>query len=122
MTDVEPLLYKIGIIGLTHFKQINSNAYLSTTIGLNYSKTDITNYGFDRLTEVSFQRDISKTAKTGYNFSTSYNSKINSRLFVKIGLDNQLLGLDLYSKNKQINVLIKNLTQTSRKNNKGPTI
>ena len=92
---------KLGIIGLNHFKQINSKSYISSTIGLNYSKTDITNYGFDRLTEVSFQRDISKTAKTGYNFSTSYNSKINSRLFVKIGLDNQLLGLDLYSKNKQ---------------------
>ena len=92
---------KLGIIGLNHFKQINSKSYISSTIGLNYSKTDITNYGFDRLIELSFQRDISKTAKTGYNFSTSYNSKINSRLFVKIGLDNQLLGLDLYSKNKQ---------------------
>ena len=92
---------KIGIIGLTHFKQINSNAYLSTTIGLNYSKTAITNYEFDRLALVSYQREISNTAKTGYNFSTSYNSKINSRLFLKVGIENQLLQLDLYAKSKQ---------------------
>ena len=92
---------KLGIIGLNHFKQLNSKSYISSTIGINYSKTDITNYGFDRITELSYQRDISKTAKTGYNFSTSYNTKINSRLFLKVGFDNQLLGLDLYSKNKQ---------------------
>ena len=91
----------LGIIGLNHFKQLNSKSYISSTIGINYSKTDITNYGFDRITELSYQRDISKTAKTGYNFSTSYNTKINSRLFIKVGFDNQLLGLDLYSKNKQ---------------------
>ena len=34
----------------------------------------------------------------------SYNSKINSRLFLKIGIDNQLLGLDLNYKTKQQSV------------------
>lgn len=92
---------KLGIIGLSHFKQINSKSYISSTIGLNYSKTDVTNYGFERNTLTSYEQEISKTAKTGYNFSTSYNSKINSRLFLKVGLDNQLLGLDLYYKTKQ---------------------
>lgn len=92
---------KLGIIGLSHFKQINSKSYISSTIGLNYSKTDVTNYGFERNTLTSYEQEISKTAKTGYNFSTSYNSKINSRLFLKVGLDKQLLGLDLYYKTKQ---------------------
>ncbi len=92
---------KIGIIGINHYKQINANSYISSTIGLNYSKTDITNYGFDRNTLTSYEQEISKTAKIGYNFSTSYNTKINSRLFVKIGVDNQLLGLDLDYKMKQ---------------------
>ena len=92
---------KLGIIGLNHFKQINTNSYFSSTIGLNYSNTAVTNYGFDRTTLSSYEREVSNTAKTGYNFSTSYNSKINSRLFVKIGVDNQLLGLDLNYKTKQ---------------------
>lgn len=92
---------RLGIIGLSHFKQINSKSYFSSTIGLNYSKTDLTNYGFERNTLSSFEQEISKTAKTGYNFSTSYNSKINARFFLKIGFDNQLLGLDLDYKMKQ---------------------
>lgn len=92
---------KLGILGISHFKQINSKSYFSSTIGLNYSKTDLTNYGFERNTLSSFEQEISKTAKTGYNFSTSYNSKINARLFLKLGFDNQLLGLDLNYKMKQ---------------------
>ena len=92
---------KIGIIGLSHFKQINSKSYFSSTIGLNYSKTDVTNYDFDRNSLASYEKEISKTAKAGYNFSTSYNSKINSKLFVKIGVEHQLLGLDLNYKTKQ---------------------
>ena len=92
---------KIGIIGLNHYKQLNNKSFFSTTIGINYSKTDVTNYDFDRISEVSYQREISKTAKTGYNFSTSYNSKINSRVFLKIGIENQVLGLDLNYKTKQ---------------------
>jgi hypothetical protein len=92
---------KLGIIGLSHFKQINSKSYISSTIGLNYSKTDVTNYGFERNTLSSYEQEVSKTAKTGYNFSTSYNAKISSKLFLKVGLDNQLLGLDLNYKTKQ---------------------
>jgi Carboxypeptidase regulatory-like domain/TonB-dependent Receptor Plug Domain len=92
---------KLGIIGLNHFKQINTKSFFSSTIGLNYSNTAVTNYGFDRTSLASYEREVSNTAKTGYNFSTSYNSKINSRLFVKIGVDNQLLALDLNYKTKQ---------------------
>ena len=92
---------KLGIIGLSHFKQINSKSYISSAIGLNYSKTDVTNYGFERNTLSSYEQEVSKTAKTGYNFSTSYNAKISSKLFLKVGLDNQLLGLDLNYKTKQ---------------------
>lgn len=92
---------RIGIIGLSHFKQINSKSFVSSTIGLNYSKTDVTNYGFERNTLSSFEQEVSKTVKTGYNFSTSYNSKINARFFLKLGFDNQLLSLDLNYKMKQ---------------------
>jgi hypothetical protein len=92
---------KIGILGLNHFKQVNSKSFFSSTIGLNYSKTDVTNYDFDRMSLASYQREVSNTAKTGYNFSVSYNSKINSRLFLKVGIEDQLLGLDLNYKVKQ---------------------
>ena len=92
---------KIGIIGLNHFKQINNKSYFSSTIGLNYSNSDQSDYGFDRQTSESFIMQENTVAKTGYNFSTSYNSKISSKLFVKIGIQDELIGLNLYYREKK---------------------
>ena len=92
---------KIGIIGLKHFKQLNNKSYFSSNIGINYSKNDQTNYDFDRLTNASFTKEENNVAKTGYNFSTSFNSKINSKLFVKIGIQDELIGLNLYFREKR---------------------
>jgi len=92
---------KIGIIGLKHFIQLNNKSYFSSNIGINHSKNDQTNYGFDRLTNASFTEQENKVAKTGYNFSTSFNSKINSKLFIKIGVQDELIGLNLYYREKK---------------------
>ena len=92
---------QIGIIGLKHFKQLNIKSYISSNLGINYSNNDQTNYGFDRLTNTSFTEQENNVAKTGYNFSTSFNSKINSKLFVKVGLQNELIGLNLYFREKR---------------------
>jgi len=92
---------KIGIIGLRHFKQLNDKSYFSSNIGINYSKNDQTNDDFDRLTSTTFTKEDIKVAQTGYNFSTSFNSKINSKLFVKIGVQDELIGLNLYYKQKE---------------------
>jgi hypothetical protein len=92
---------QIGIVGLKHFKQLNSKSYFSSNIGINYSKTDQTNYGFDRLTSTSFTEQENNVAKTGYNFSTSFNSKINSKLFLKTGIQDELIGLNLYYREKR---------------------
>jgi len=92
---------KIGIIGFNHFKQINKKSFISTTVGLNYASTDQTGYDTDRPTVTSFIKEENKVAKTSYNLSTTYNSKINSRLFVKVGLQHEVIGLDLYYKTKE---------------------
>jgi hypothetical protein len=92
---------KIGIAGLRHFLQINSSSYLNSSIGLNYSNSDQTNYFTDRRTEISDMNEVNKVAKTGLNFITNYNSKINSRLFIKVGAQAEWMKLDLYSKIKR---------------------
>jgi hypothetical protein len=99
--DGNDLSSKISIVGVNHFKQLNKNAYLSSTIGLNYSSTDQVNYGSDRVTNEYYSKEENNVAKTGYNFSTSYNAKINSRLFIKIGLGDELIGLNLFYRTKQ---------------------
>jgi len=92
---------KIGIVGLNHFKQINPKSFISSTIGINYSQTDQTSYDFERPSNVSFIKEISNVAKTGYNLSSTYNLKLNSKFFVKAGIEDELIGLDLFYKTKQ---------------------
>ena len=98
--DGNDLASKIGIVGVNHFKQLDKKSYLSSIIGLNYSATDQINYGSDRITNTSFTKEENNVAKTGYNFATSYNSKINSKLFIKIGVQDELIGLNLYYRTK----------------------
>ena len=92
---------KIGIIGLNHFKQINKKSYISSTIGVNYSSTDQIGYAIDRPTDSIFSKEINNVAKTSYNISTTYHSKINSRLFFKAGIQDEIIGLDLFYKTKE---------------------
>jgi hypothetical protein len=92
---------KIGIVGLNHFKQINLKSFISSTIGINYSQTDQTSYDFERPSNVSFIKEISNVSKTGYNLSSTYNLKLNSKFFIKAGIQDELIGLDLFYKTKQ---------------------
>ena len=91
---------KIGILGINHFKQINKKSFITSTIGVNYSSTDQTDYATDRPTDSVFSKEINNVAKTSYNISTTYNSKINSRLFFKAGIQDEIIGLNLYYKTK----------------------
>ncbi|NTW24435.1 MAG: TonB-dependent receptor [Lentimicrobium sp.] len=91
---------QIGIIGLKHFKQVNNKSYISSNIGLNYSNSGQTDYGFDRLSDSEFTSSENIVTKSGYNFATSYNLKVNSKLFIKIGIQDELMGLYLYYQTK----------------------
>lgn len=99
--DGHDLSSEIGIIGINHFKQINNKSYFNSSIGINYSKTDQINYSFDNLTNSNFTKEENNVTKTGYNLSCSYNSKINSKLFVKLGVQDELMGLNLFYKLKE---------------------
>lgn len=98
--DGHDLSSKIGIVGLNHLKLIDENSFFSSNIGLNYSKTDQTDYAFDRRTDSTFTKIENKVSKTGINFATSYNSKISSRLFIKVGVQDELIGLYLYDRER----------------------
>jgi len=91
---------KIGIAGINHYKQINGKSFWSTTIGLNYASTDQTAYDFDRPTNTEYIKEINNVVKSGYSFATSYNAKINSRLFFKFGVQDEIIVADLYYKTK----------------------
>jgi hypothetical protein len=90
----------IGIVGINHYKQINKKSFISSTIGINNSSSDQTGYDTDRTTNSSFIKEVSNVTKTSYNISSTYNSKINSRLFIKAGIQDEIIGLDLFNKTK----------------------
>ena len=92
---------KIGIVGINHFKKINTKSFISSTIGINYSSTDQTGYSTDRPTNTDFIKEVNNVSKTSYNISSTYNSKINSRLFFKAGIQDEIIGLDLFYKTKE---------------------
>ena len=92
---------KIGIVGINHFKQINKKSFVSSTIGVNYSSTDQTGYNTDRPINTDFIKEVNNVAKTSYNISSTYNSKINSKLFIKLGIQDEFIGVDLFYKSKE---------------------
>ncbi len=98
--DGHDLSSQIDIIGLNHFVKISSKSFLNSTLGLNYSKTDQTDYGFDRQANETYTNQENNVARTGYNFSTNFNSKVNSRMFIKAGIQDELIGLNLYYRTK----------------------
>ena len=61
--DGHDLSSTIGIIGLNHFIQINKKSFLSSTLGLNYSKTVQIDYSFDRLTSTNYTKEENNVAK-----------------------------------------------------------
>ena len=91
---------KIGILGFNHFKQFSKKSYLSSNLGVSYSSADQSSYDFDRMTNENYIREVNNVAKTNYNVNTAYNTKINSRLFVKVGLQDEIIALNLYYKTK----------------------
>lgn len=95
---------KIGIAGVNHFYKLNNKSFLTSTIGLNSSRTALTNYETNRQTSVTQSSEENTVAKTGYNFMTSFNSKVAPRLFIKAGIQNELMSLYLNyrTRNQQV--------------------
>ncbi len=92
---------QIGIVGLNHYKQINKKSFVSTTVGINYSRADQTGYDLDRPTNTSFTKETNQVIKNNYSLNTNYNIKINAKLFLKIGIQEDIIGLKLDYKTKE---------------------
>ena len=91
---------KIGIGGIKYFKQINSKSFITSTLGINYSRSYQLNYAFDS-SGISYSKEDNKTSKTGYEFITNYNLKMNSRLFLKIGVQAEYMNLYLFDRDRR---------------------
>jgi hypothetical protein len=93
----------IGLIGLKHFIKVNERSYVNTIIGATYNGS---NYLEDNVATDAkpLERNVeNKTSQIHYSINTSYNSKINSRLFIKTGIISEVISLMLNARGKDSN-------------------
>jgi hypothetical protein len=85
---------QIGLFGVKHVIRLNDKSYFNTVIGMNYGAS---NYLEDTLSLSSIpDRAIeNKTQRANTTVNTSFNSKINARLFFKTGIIAELLNVSL---------------------------
>ncbi len=85
----------IGLIGLKHFIRVNDKSYFNTIIGATYSASDFNQDSISKLDSKPKRVLENKATRYNYSVNTSFNSKINSKLFFKIGAIGELINLDL---------------------------
>jgi hypothetical protein len=91
----------IGLVGLKHFMRVGKKSYINTIIGGTYSGSYFNQDTISKLDAASTRITENKVTQIRYSINTSFNSKINSKLFVKIGIIEELLNLNLFYKTKE---------------------
>lgn len=91
---------KIGIGGINHFKQINAKSFITSTVGINYTATIQTAYDYDHMADSSYVREDNNVSKSTYFLSSTYHLKLNNRLFFKVGIQDEIIDVNLSLKTK----------------------
>lgn len=91
----------IALVGVKHFIRVGKKSYVNTVIGGTYSGS---NYNEDTVSINS--SDVTRTLENKvtqirYSINTSFNSKISSKLFVKIGAIEELINLNLFYRTRE---------------------
>ena len=91
----------LGLVGLKHFIRIGEKSYVSTVLGATYASSV---YNMDTITKSddSPVRVLeNRTTRINYSVNTSFNSKISSRLFVKVGAIAEVMDLNLFYRTRR---------------------
>jgi hypothetical protein len=91
---------KIRVIGLNHFIRINEKSYLKTIIGINSTGSHYDEDSVNSVTKEITPVIKNYTEQIRYVINTSYNLKVNAKTFIKIGIVEELLGLNLFYKTR----------------------
>ena len=91
---------KMGLVGINHFIRLNQKSYFKTVVGATYSASlyneDSINFNTGDIKRIL----ENKTQQIRYTVNSSFNSKINSKLFVKVGVLEELINLNLFYRSK----------------------
>ncbi len=86
----------IGLVGLKHFVRINDKAYINTIIGVTYNGSNYLQDDVVNKEPLLVKREVeNKTSQLHYSINTSYNVKVNPKVFVKAGAIAEVINLNL---------------------------
>ena len=91
---------KVGLVGLSHNIRVNDKSYFKTVIGVSYSGSDYDEDTINKQTSAVTRVIENATEQLRYIGNTSFNSKINAKLFLKIGVIEELINLNLFYRNR----------------------
>lgn len=90
----------IGILGVKHFIKVNDKSYFNTIIGATYNGSNYLEDNIATLVKPKERNVENKTSQLRYSINTSFNSKINSRLFIKTGIISEQINLMLNARQR----------------------
>jgi hypothetical protein len=90
----------LGMVGVKHFIRTGEKGYFSTIVGTTYADSD---YREDSLSTSGATARIldNTTNRTNYSINSSFNQKINARLFVKVGVLTEVMNTNLFYRNRE---------------------
>lgn len=94
----------IGLVGVKHFIKVGNKSYFNTVLGGTYNGSNFLEDDISKTNPAIKTRDAeNKTSQLHYSLNTSFNSKINSRLFVKMGAIAEIINLTLNARSLDAN-------------------
>ncbi len=107
----------IGLAGLKHFIRVGSRSYFSTVLGATYSSSVFNQDSISKSDQSATRILENRSTQVHYTVTTAFNSKINSKLFLKIGVQDELINENLFYRqlivNNQWNQIWDNNSYTS---------
>lgn len=91
---------KVGLAGLNHTIRLNDKSYFKTVIGVSYSGSNYDEDTINEQTTIVTRVVENATEQLRYIGNMSFNSKINSKLFLKIGVIEEWINLNLFYRNR----------------------
>lgn len=90
----------IGLVGVKHFIKVNSRSYFNTVIGGTYNGSNYLEDNVATDTKPLSRNVENKTNQVHYSINTSFNSKVNAKLFVKAGIISEVIALMLNARDR----------------------
>lgn len=91
---------QLGLIGVSHFIRVNDKSFFKTIIGSTYSASNYEEDSIHQVSQATTRVIENTTSQLRHSINTSFNSKVNSKLFLKFGVIEEILNLNLYYRNR----------------------